>query len=181
MTIVVNLFGGPGTGKTVTALLLTSLLKMRGYNAEYVSEFAKTIVWEERYEKLKDQDFILKGTNDRLKILENKVDFIIFDGSILSAIYYEILYNGTITDELREKVLKTYNSYNNANIFLKKNKDIPYEKEGRTQNEEESEKIAKGLNELLDNMGYKYYEFEPVPFQTDITKTHVQKIYELIT
>ena len=40
-TIVVNLFPGPGTGKSTGAAYIFSKLKMAGVDAEYVSEFAK--------------------------------------------------------------------------------------------------------------------------------------------
>lgn len=40
-TIVVNLFGEPGAGKSTAAMDITARLKRKGINAEYVSEFAK--------------------------------------------------------------------------------------------------------------------------------------------
>ena len=39
--IVVNLFGGPGCGKSTTAAWLFNQLKERGINCEYVTEFPK--------------------------------------------------------------------------------------------------------------------------------------------
>ena len=46
-SIVVNLFAGPGAGKSTGATYIFSKLKMLGIDAEYVSEFAKDKVWEE--------------------------------------------------------------------------------------------------------------------------------------
>lgn len=40
-TLVVNLFGGPGSGKSTGAAYVFARLKMLGYNAELVTEFAK--------------------------------------------------------------------------------------------------------------------------------------------
>ena len=40
-TLVINLFGGPGCGKSTTMARLFADLKARGYNVEMVSEFAK--------------------------------------------------------------------------------------------------------------------------------------------
>jgi adenylylsulfate kinase-like enzyme len=41
---VINLFGGPGTGKSTLAAALFTDLKMKGINAELVTEFAKDLV-----------------------------------------------------------------------------------------------------------------------------------------
>lgn len=45
-TIVVNLFGAPGAGKSTGAAYIFALLKMAGVEAELVTEFAKDKVWE---------------------------------------------------------------------------------------------------------------------------------------
>ena len=44
-TLIVNLYGGPGCGKSTGAAYLFSKLKMAGVDAEYVPEFAKDKVW----------------------------------------------------------------------------------------------------------------------------------------
>lgn len=46
-TIAVNLFGGPGSGKSTQALGVTYKLKVNGINCEYASEHAKDLVWRE--------------------------------------------------------------------------------------------------------------------------------------
>ena len=46
--LVINLYGGPGTGKSTTAAHVFALLKQRDVNAELVREYAKDIVWEGR-------------------------------------------------------------------------------------------------------------------------------------
>ena len=46
-TLVVNLYGAPGSGKSTGAAYLFSRLKMNGVDCEYVPEFAKSAVWEE--------------------------------------------------------------------------------------------------------------------------------------
>lgn len=56
--LVVNLFGAPGAGKSTGAAYVFSQLKMRGINAELVTEFAKDKVWEENDEVFKHQEYI---------------------------------------------------------------------------------------------------------------------------
>ena len=43
-TLVVNLFAGPGAGKTTCAWEIASELKKRGIVTEYVPEYAKELV-----------------------------------------------------------------------------------------------------------------------------------------
>ncbi len=45
---VINLWAGPGAGKSTTAAGLFNLMKIRGYNVELVTEFAKEMVYEGR-------------------------------------------------------------------------------------------------------------------------------------
>ena len=40
-TLIMNLYGGPGSGKSTGAAYIFSMLKMVGVDAEYVTEFAK--------------------------------------------------------------------------------------------------------------------------------------------
>ena len=45
-TKIVNLYGGPGTGKSTTAAALFAEMKIRGVNCEYIQEYAKDKAWE---------------------------------------------------------------------------------------------------------------------------------------
>ena len=49
-TIIVNLFAGAGAGKTTCAWEIASELKKRGIETEYVSEYAKELVWDNNME-----------------------------------------------------------------------------------------------------------------------------------
>ena len=70
-TIVVNLWGGPGVGKTTCAWEIASELKKEGYVTEYVSEYAKELVWDEKIELLdgtyKNQFMILQEQTRRIE------------------------------------------------------------------------------------------------------------------
>ena len=57
-TIVCNLFGPPGAGKSTLAAYVFAKLKMMGVNCELVTEFAKDKVWEKNNEALSNQIYI---------------------------------------------------------------------------------------------------------------------------
>lgn len=60
-TIVINLMGAPGTGKSTIASELFSKMKWLGYDVELVSEYAKELVWEERSETFKNELYLLNN------------------------------------------------------------------------------------------------------------------------
>ncbi|MFA5769712.1 MAG: hypothetical protein WC871_09270, partial [Bacteroidales bacterium] len=51
-TLIVNLFGGPASGKTTCAWEIASKLKKQRLVTEYVSEYAKELVWDEKLDIL---------------------------------------------------------------------------------------------------------------------------------
>ena len=57
-TMVVNCYAGPGAGKTTCAWEVASQLKKKGINTEYVSEYAKELVWEGKYDVLENQEHL---------------------------------------------------------------------------------------------------------------------------
>ena len=52
-TLVVNLFGGPGCGKSTLMAGIFHQLKLKGYDCEMVTEFMKDLVWEKELKLLK--------------------------------------------------------------------------------------------------------------------------------
>ena len=80
-TLVVNAFGGPGVGKTTACWHIASELKKKGIYTEYVSEYAKELVYEEKWDMLddsmKNQTIILAEQQKRLDRLIGKVEVIV--------------------------------------------------------------------------------------------------------
>lgn len=150
--ILVNLFGAPGAGKSTGAAYIFSQLKMRGINAELVTEFAKDKVWEGSKAVFENQAYIFGKQYFRISRCADQVDVIVTDSPLLLS----ILYNndedlGGTFDAVVRKVAKKYNS---KNYYLKRVKD--YNPSGRFQTEEESDEIAIELKRLLDREGVEY-------------------------
>lgn len=87
-TLLINLYGGPGSGKSTTAARVFSVLKMTGRNAELVTEHAKDLTWENHEEKLRFQPAIMGEQMWRLERLRGKVDVIVTDTPILLSCIY---------------------------------------------------------------------------------------------
>ena len=86
-TLIVNIYGGPGAGKSTTALQLVAELKKLGYHADYVSEVAKELVYAKDLEHLDgtliNQSKILSEQKRRLDIMLDNVDVVVTDSPLL--------------------------------------------------------------------------------------------------
>jgi thymidylate kinase len=146
-TLVVNLYGGPGIGKSTLAHSVYAELKWLGINCEFVSEFAKDMVWEESNKTLTDQLFVLANQSHRQFVLSD-VNIIITDSPLLLGLLYSTKKRHK-SKEFNKVILNEYESYNNLNILLKRNKKVKFQQKGRIHNLKESKKIDKQIENLL--------------------------------
>ena len=149
-TLIVNLFGGAGIGKSTLMARIFSELKVQGYDCEMVTEFAKDLVWEKRNETFKDELYIFAKQNHRLFRVNDKVDIIVTDRPLLLTNVYN-----QNDKELCGLCLKTFNQYNNLNFLLKR--QTVYQENGRNQSEEEAMQIDKITQDLLESNGIDHY------------------------
>lgn len=144
--IVINLFGGPGCGKSTGAAYIFSKLKMMGVDAELVTEFAKDKVWESNEEVFKNQAYIFGKQSFKMSRCKDKVDVIVTDSPLLlSAIYNE---DEILGEDFNKVVLNVFNSYGNVNFFLNRKK--VYNPNGRLQTEEEAKEVDVRIKRFLD-------------------------------
>lgn len=149
-TLIVNLFGGPGCGKSTMASALFVELKRRGINCELVTEFAKDKVWEESYQALDDQIYIFGQQHHRQFILDGKVDVIITDSPTLLSIIYSV---DTMPHRMYRHffgmVMTEFEFGNNFNIFMQRSK--LYDKVGRMGSLKEGIQIDEDIRTLLNH------------------------------
>lgn len=151
-TIVINLFGEPGVGKSTQAMDITARLKRKGVNAEYVSEFAKDKVYEENDEVFKHQEYLFGKQSFKLARVAGKVDVIVVDSPLPLCVIYN--QNEVLGDEFNNVVMNVFNSYDNRNYLLTRKHE--YKEEGRFQNEEESKEVRNQIVRLLDDLHIDY-------------------------
>lgn len=166
---IINLYGGPGTGKSTTASDLFALMKWKKYNVELVSEYAKIITWEGRHEILKDQLYLLAKQNRMLERLRNQVEYVVTDSPlILCSVYSQHYFPDTFVPFAKQ----VFESYDNINIMLERQKD--YSPIGRNQTEAEAKILDIKVEDMLNDNKYEYHRV----LANEDAKT---KILEIIT
>lgn len=151
MTKVINLFGGPGAGKSTNAAELFSLMKKMGINCELVPEFAKDLTWANRHEELENQVYVFGKQQHRMHRLMGKVDWIVTDAPyILSNVYTPSHY----PNSFQQLVYDMWNKDDNRNFLLVRQKN--YQEVGRNQTKEQAEEIDVAVKTMLDKWEIEY-------------------------
>lgn len=158
-TIVINIAGGPGTGKTTVAAELFSKLKEKGFEVENVSEFAKELVWEGRNEAFDDRLYMHGEQNHRLMQMNGKLDFIITDSPLFLTSVYNNYYLKNKFPKSYNKMIDTVTSetfklYNNKVYLLQRN--TSYKIIGRRENQKAAKDIDAALVQYLKTNKIKY-------------------------
>ena len=151
-TKVINLYSGPGTGKSTMCAALFAELKFRDIDCEMATEYAKDVVWEKSFKKLECQPYIFGKQLHRLSRLNRQVDYIITDSPLLLS----LVYDKDKSQEFINYALKEYNKFDNINIFLIRQRK--YNPNGRMQTEAEARIKDKEIRTLLDTLKIDYTE-----------------------
>jgi len=159
MTHVINLYGGPGTGKTTNRARLFTYFKDAGINTEEVKEYVKMWAWEDRKPVNFDQFYIF-GKQARSEYpLFGKVDYIITDSPVALGGYYAEVFGTPFQSTCFRQMVQVYydmcaqKGVTHTHVFL--NRVKPYNPKGRFQNEEEAINIDGEMKHYLKSLGIK--------------------------
>lgn len=143
--IVVNLFAGPGAGKSTGAAYIFSQLKMRGINCELITEYAKDLTWEGRKFALGCQEYVFGKQSYRMQRCRDQVDVVVTDSPLPLSWFYNS--NPVLDESFKNVVMNVYNSYYNLNYFIERRK--AYNPIGRNQTEDEAKDIDRAVLDFL--------------------------------
>ena len=108
-TKIINLFAGPGAGKSTIASGLMYELKKQHISADNPYEFPKNLAWDENMGAIKDQFYITANQHRNIVRSYGKVDFVVCDSPILFALVYK--------EKYKKKVI-LYHLYTAKNLML---------------------------------------------------------------
>lgn len=155
MTLLCNLFGQPGAGKSTARAEIFAYLKRAGVNCEEVYEFAKKLTWSQRMSELGVQPYITGKQLRDIDMLEGQVDVTVTDSPLLLSYFYGKKYCGArFPPEFYDYAKAQFFHTGGINYFIRRVK--PYNPSGRNQTEAESDAIAVELQRELDDLGVQY-------------------------
>lgn len=159
MTTVVNLFGGPGSGKSTLQSDLYSYMKKQGKSVEMVREVAKKWAWSKtKITPLNQLNIIGEQIKDESE-LYGKVDCIITDSPILLGAFYMSYNHG---EDFMMRMVLDYmyfaekNGVKFINILLKRPEN-KFDTRGRFESRAEVELIDEELIKFLKDSKLQIY------------------------
>lgn len=173
MPLIVNFFAGPGAGKSTSAALLFSKLKMAGVRCEMVTEFAKDLTWEKRDMTLRNQLYILAKQHKRMWIVaQHDVEVIITDSPLLVGAYYSSTFDtGEFAQALQNMAMLLHKEHPSVNFFIRRTK--PYQRFGRSQTEEQAKVVDTGMLKMIEDLGIDFHTVETGEYGIKEMLTHV--------
>lgn len=160
MTIVINLLGGPNTGKSTLARLIAAKLSYKGYNTELVTEYCKNHLFMGLKPEGFDQLYFFAKQVRSESIKYGKVDFIVTDSPIILSAIYEHHYSGdSIIEPSMFKFFDACEKQGVKHLNFVIGRSLEYNPVGRYQNEEEAVIIDNKIVNYLDKYNIKYTSF----------------------
>ena len=161
MSKIINLFGGPGIGKSAIAAGIFYNLKKQHISCNNPYEFPKSLAWDSNTPAIKDQLYVFANQHRGIAQSYGKVDYIIVDSPILFSKIYSNYYtkgypSSFYGETFNTFVLELYNRYDNLNILLERVEGVHNEEE-RFQNYGESLTIDKFCKVVLEQDKIPYY------------------------
>ena len=156
----INLFSGPGGGKSTLSAWLFYNLKMQRKRVEQIQEYIKFWTYIPRSPKSFDGVYIMsKQIHQEDTILRGDTDLIVTDSPLMLQYFFSWHHGSPGQQPMLQLALEMESLYPSLNILLKR-KDEFYDKVGRYENIEEAKKIDNKMKILFDNLNINYTEFD---------------------
>ena len=147
--MVINLFGGPGCGKSSLASYIYSYLKSHHYSVGLLQEFATQLILNKNIEALKKQYWVITNQLYNQELLEESYNIVITDSPILLGEIYDIDENSVTKELLKVLMTEKFKEKENINIFIRRDLKKEFSLDGRVHDLSESLKKDVEIENML--------------------------------
>lgn len=154
----INLFGGPGVGKSSVAAFLFARLKRVDLDVELVQEFVKIMAYQKR--GIQPWDYVYTFAQQfhaEQRMLATGLPLLVTDSPLLLQSFYAEESGCPVGRHLRQIAMEFSRSHGEINFFIERD-DGGYNPVGRFHTQQEAEAIDERL--------FDYLTVHGVPFQT---------------
>jgi len=163
-SLVVNLFGSPGVGKSTIAADVYSKLNYLGVPSELATEFAKDCMWLDDRGTLNEQAIVWGNQLSRVKRLLGKVKVVVSDSPTPLSIVYK---TEDYTESFDNAIMEQFGRTNNLNFLI--DRTIPYIQAGRKESAAEAERVHSAIRKVLDDYKVPYETLVGLPDENAYT------------
>lgn len=173
-TLVINIIGGPCSGKSTVATELFARLKKMGVHTELAPEYIKDRIYEENLTMPLNQIAVFAMEHYGINTKIGKVDCIVHDGSFIN----NEIYNNEDNPEFNAFIVAEYRKFNNLDFFIKRG-NIEFEDYGRIHNQKQSKELDKIIKETYNKYGLPFIEVESRDAVDKIIPIVLRKLEEM--
>lgn len=148
--LVVNIFGGPGTGKSTLAAHLFAQLKMQHVETACPEEHAKLAIWSGQPWLLDQQAILLGRTWETLNALMGRVEVVICDSPLLLCSTYA---GEKEPSCFHDFVVDLHQRTHRLNLFIERPLDQSYSTNGRRESEDQALVMDHRIKKSLHDAG----------------------------
>lgn len=172
----INIFGGPGIGKSTMAAQIYAQLKAELYSIELATEYVKGWAYLKRDINPFDQFYLLnKQLQQEYVPLCAGVDYIITDSPLFLPYCYATLdFPTKVADALLPIIDYFDEEFNSLNIYLRRG--TKYCTEGRFQSEEKAKEIDERIKTCLQMRNKPFIEVDITDNITEIVKANLKDL-----
>lgn len=160
MTVVINLYGGSGIGKSTVAALLFAQMKMLRMDVELVREYVKLWAWSGKKVRPADQIYLLGKQSSYESLLYGKVDYIVTDSPVLLAGAYAEWHSGEagryVTDAARSYCEVSRSDHDVIWLDYMLSRENDFDPRGRYETESEAREFDEFLAGYLASNGREF-------------------------